>query len=225
MNIIVLDSSSIISLAMNSLLYLFKKMKKPEVRFVIPEDVKREVIERPLQIKRYELEALAVQQLVNDGVLETPQAIGISPNAVKLEREKLMDTANHTFNARGEWIKIVSSGEVGCIAVAKLAEEKNFKAVIMVDERTTRMLCEKPENLRALLESKLHTSVAAEEKNFKFFSGFRIIRSAEFSYVAYKKGMIDISDGSHLIDALLYAVKFKGCAISSQEIEQLKKID
>ena len=225
MNIIVLDSSSIISLAMNSLLYLFKKMKKPEVRFVIPEDVKREVIERPLQIKRYELEALAVQQLVNDGVLETPQAIGISPNAVRLEREKLMDTANHTFNARGEWIRIVSNGEVSCIAVAKLAENKNFNAVIMVDERTTRMLCEKPENLRALLESKLHTAVAAEEKNFKFFSGFRIIRSAEFSYVAYKKGMIGISDGSHLIDALLYAAKFKGCAISSQEIEQIKKLD
>ena len=94
----------------------------------------------------------------------------------------------------------------------------------MVDERTTRMLCEMPKNLRALLESKLHTSVHAEEGNFKFFSGLKIIRSSELSYIAYKKGLIGISASKQLVDALLYAVKFKGCAISSQEIEQIKKL-
>lgn len=224
MNIIVLDSSSIISLAMNSLLYLLKKMKKPDVKFIITDDIKKEVVEVPLHIKKYELEALMIQQLVSEGVLEMPEAIKISPAEIIREREKLMDTANHTFNARGEWIRIISNGEASCIALAKLAETRNFNVAIMVDERTTRMLCEMPKNLRALLESKLHTSVHAEERNFKFFSGLKIIRSSELSYIAYKKGLVGIAGSRQLIDALLYAVKFKGCAISSQEIEQIKKL-
>jgi len=224
MNLIIMDSSSIISLAMNSLLYLLKKMKKPSVKFVITGDVKKEVVEVPLHIKKYGLEALMIQQLLSEGILEMPEAIKINPAEIAIERQKLMDTANHTFNARGEWIRIISNGEASCMALAKLAEERNFNVAVMVDERTTRMLCEMPKNLRAILESKLHTSVHAEERNFKFFSGLKIIRSSELSYIAYKKGLVGISDGKQLVDALLYAVKFKGCAISSQEIEQIKKL-
>ncbi len=224
MKIVILDSSSIISLAMNNLLYLFARMKKSNVRFVIPEDVRKEVVEKPLQIKKYELEALSIRQLAKEGVLETPQFLGLKDDEITAEKDRFMDIANHTFKAQGEWIRIVSNGEMACLALAGILGKKGIDSVIMVDERTTRMLCEKPENLRKLFESKLHTSVHAEEKNFRFFSGFRIIRSSELCYVAYKKGLVGIADGKQLIDALLYAVKFKGCAISGREIEQVKKI-
>jgi hypothetical protein len=41
--------------------------------------------------------------------------------------------------------------------------------------------------------------------------------------MAYKKRLIEIRD-KHALEALLYATKFKGCAISWEEIEQLKKL-
>lgn len=224
MKIVIMDSSSIISLAMNNLLYLLERMKKSDVRFIIPDDVKREVVENPIHIKRYELEALVIRQIIKQGILEAPEAIDISSNEVDSERKRFMDIANHTFKAQDEWVRIVSNGEIACLALAEILRGKGISSVIMVDERTTRMLCEKPENLRKLFESKLHTKIYAETGNFRFFSEFRIIRSSELCYIAYKKGLIGIADGKQLIDALLYAVKFKGCAISGKEIEFLKKI-
>lgn len=224
MKIVIMDSSSIITLAMNNLLYLLARMKKSNVRFIIPEDVKREVVEKPLQIKKYELEALTIRQFIKEGVLELPQVLGVRAENIKNERDRFMEIANHTFKAQDEWMRIISNGEASCLALAKLISNKGFEFVIMVDERTTRMLCEKPENLRKLLESKLHTKVYANEKNFGFFSGFKIIRSSELCYISYKKGLVGIADGEQLIDALLYAAKYKGCAISGREIDVIKKI-
>jgi len=42
-------------------------------------------------------------------------------------------------------------------------------------------------------------------------------------YVAYKKGLIKLK-GELVLDALLYALKFKGCSISGEEIRQIKRI-
>lgn len=224
MKIVIINSSSIISLAMNSLLYLLQRMKKSNVRFIISEDVMREVVKRPLQIKRYELEALSIQQIIKEQVLEMPETLGIGDGEVMAEKNRFMEIANHTFKAQDEWMRIISDGEASCLALSKIALNRKINSAMMVDERTTRMLCEKPENLKRLLESKLHTKVYADERNYSFFSGFRIIRSSELCYIAYKKGLVGIADGRQLIDALLYAVKFKGCAISGREIEAIKKI-
>jgi hypothetical protein len=43
-------------------------------------------------------------------------------------------------------------------------------------------------------------------------------------YVAWKKGIIPLKDGITVLDALLFALKFKGCAISGDEIKEIKKI-
>ena len=86
------------------------------------------------------------------------------------------------------------------------------------------MLGEKPENLKDLLTKKLSTSVKIEKKDFKYFRGFRFIRSTELMYVAWKKGLIEVKDGKTVLDALLYALKFKGCAISEDEIREIKAI-
>ena len=60
-------------------------------------------------------------------------------------------------------------------------------------------------------------------ENLKFFKGFGIIRSAELVYVAYKKGLIKLKDGN-VLNALLYAVKFKGAAISGDEIREIERM-
>ena len=43
-------------------------------------------------------------------------------------------------------------------------------------------------------------------------------------YVAYKKDLIRWKQ-KNILDALLYSLKFKGCAISNEEINEIKKID
>ena len=41
--------------------------------------------------------------------------------------------------------------------------------------------------------------------------------------MAYKKGLIEIKDPK-ILEALLYAMKSKGCAVSYEEIEQIKRL-
>ena len=43
-------------------------------------------------------------------------------------------------------------------------------------------------------------------------------------WLAYKKNLIPVKKNKELLDALLYGVKFKGAAISSVEIEEMKKL-
>ena len=69
----------------------------------------------------------------------------------------------------------------------------------------------------------MRTKIKLKQANFKPFKGFKIIRSSELIYVAYKKGLIRWKN-KEILDGLLYALKFKGCAISGDEIEQIKKI-
>ena len=82
---------------------------------------------------------------------------------------------------------------------------------------------ENPENLRKLISGKVHSDVIANRGNFKFFSGFRLIRSAELVYLVYKKGIIPLK-GAFVLDALLYAVRYHGCSISEDEIKEMKEI-
>lgn len=221
---ILFDASTLITFAMNGLLPEFRRLK--EVfggRFIITDEVKYEVIDRPLNVKRFELEAMKVNQLLTDGVLEGYEVFGVNKSEITKGTEKMMNIANSMFvGDRGD-IDLIHKGESSCLALSRILDKKKIPHLIAVDERTTRMLSEKPDNLRKLLERKLHTKITLKKKEFKYFQGFRIIRSAELVYIVYKKKLIGLRD-KKLLDALLYAVKFKGCSISDQEIAEIKKI-
>ena len=85
------------------------------------------------------------------------------------------------------------------------------------------MLGEKPENLKKLMERRLHSKIITKKENYKFFKNFKFIRSTELIYVAYKKKLVRFKKGP-VLDALLYALKFKGAAISGDEIREIKRI-
>ena len=222
--VLIFDSGSLISLSINGLLEELKKLKKIfNGEFIITKEVKKEVVDNPIKIKMYELEALKIQNLIDEGCLNMPDKIGITDKEITNLMFKLMNFANTMFIGNGNEIQLIQQGETSCLALSKILNEKKIKNVLVVDERTTRMLVEKPENLKELLEKKMHTNVKLKESNFKEFNGFKIIRSTELIYVAYKKGLINLR-GKEVLDALLYALKFKGCAISSEEIEEIKKI-
>ena len=221
---IIFDSGALISLAMNGLLPELKELKKIfKGKFIITNEVKKEIIDKPITIKRFELEALRLKELLDKKVIEMPVCVNVQEGEISEKTSEILKVANNTFIGRGKNIKLIGLGESSCLALSRILGEKGIKNVIAVDERTTRMLGEKPENLEKLMGKKLHTKITFKKENFKFFEGFKFVRSAELIYVAHKKGLIKLGNGL-LLDALLWAVKFKGCAISGDEIKEIKRI-
>ena len=221
---IIFDSSTLITFAMNGLLNELRGLKRIfKGSFVITKDVKRETIDKPLTIKRFEFEALKIKQLLDEGVLEMSSSLGVDDAELSRKTNEVLEIANNTFAGGGKNIHIIDAGEASCLALSKILENRKIKNVISVDERTTRMLGERPENLKKLLQKKLHTSITSKKGNYGYFTGFRFIRSSELAYVAYKKGLVRLKNGP-VLDALLYAVKFKGCSISDAEINEIKKM-
>ena len=220
---LIFDAGPIISLTMNGLLDIIEKLKKEfDGEFIIVPAVKKEIIDKPSKIKKYALESVRVQGLFDKGVFKMSSSF-INDNVLAKEGKKIMNIVNSSMKAErtGEKIRLIQAGEAECLAFSRLCKCDN---AIVIDERTTRMLTEAPEQLRNLMEKKLHTKIDILDGQFKDLSNLRFIRSAELLYIAYKKNLFDLKKDRVLLDALLYGVKFKGCAISSREIEKIKKL-
>ena len=224
MKALIFDSGTLINLSMNGLLPILEDLKKNcSCSFMITQAVKREVIDRPLGIQRFELGALCIQSLLESGILQMPSGIGVDDNIIQEETHDLMDIANHYLQINGKWVPIVSEAEISCLALSDILSKRGIETLIAIDERTTRMLCENPESLEKVMSEKIHQQVKLIAPNFKIFQNYRFIRSSELVYVAYKKGLIKLQ-GKNVLEALLYATKFKGAAISFEEIDVLKKL-
>lgn len=221
---IIFDAGTIITLSMNGLLDVFRELKNQfNGKFLITEDVEYEIIKRPLKIKKFELGALRIKQLLDEKVLELPSSVGVKDSIIQEKTHEFLDIANKTFFVKEKYIHLIDRGETSCLALSELLSKKGIENVISIDERTTRMLCEKPENLHKLLETKLHTKIRLKKENLAYFSKFKFIRSSELVYIAYKKNLVNLKN-ENVLDALLYAVKYKGCSISRNEIEEMKRL-
>ncbi len=222
--IIIFDASSLITFAMNGLIPELRELKKSfKGKFIVTQEIKHEIIDKPMKIKRFKLEALKLKELLDQKILEMPLSLGIKDAVISDETQKFLDAANNLFYGRGKMIHLIDSGEASCLALGKILSEEKIQNVLAVDERTTRMLVEKPMNLEKLLRKKLHTKVVRKGGDFKIFKNFKIIRSAELVYMIHKKKLARLKNGE-VLDALLWAVKFKGCSISSDEIKEIKRI-
>ena len=221
---IIFDSGTLINFALNGLFQELRELKKIfNGKFLITREVKLEMIDRPLTMRRFELEALRLKELLEENIIEMPSTLGVDENKISQMTKDFLEVSNDTFFGRENAIHIIDLGEASCIALSKLLDEKQIKNVISVDERTIRVLCEKPENLLSILQKKLHTGITAKKENFKNFQGYKFIRSAELMYILYKKGIIKLKN-HNVLDALLYAVKFKGCSITDEEIAEMEKL-
>jgi hypothetical protein len=223
MKVLILDAGPIINLSMNGLLEIFEKIHKQGITITITNYVYQEVVDRPSHIPRFELGALRVKELVERGIIKFATDIGLAQAEIESETQRWLKIANSAIRSENHFIEIVSIAEISCIAVSSLLNKKRIENIIGIDERTTRILFEKPENLRDLMSSKLHRNITLHTRELENTKQFRFIRSSEIVFMAYKKKFIEIKD-KHALEALLYATKFKGCAISWEEIEQLKKL-
>ena len=217
------DSGPIISLTIARLTWILPELKKHfNGPFYITPAVHYELIERPLQIRRFEFEALQVMKLVRQGTLQVYTKV---PTRKVKELTKLV---NNTISLNGKNIDIMQEGEMQSIACVL----ENPGSVLAMDERTLRALVEDQTSLLSLLTARFQKEVVPDKQQLQkcndTFKNVNIIRSTELVAIAYSLGLLKDfvppqKDGAEvLLDAVFWAVKYGGCAITGQEIEQLK---
>ncbi|PIN86613.1 hypothetical protein COV19_03790 [Candidatus Woesearchaeota archaeon CG10_big_fil_rev_8_21_14_0_10_44_13] len=224
---IIFDTGPIISLALNDLLWILEPLKKNfGGGFYLPGSVKKELVDRPIEIKRFKFEALRVLSYINNGVLQV-----IGDQKMTEKTRYLMETANMIFSAKGNFIQIVHYGEMESLAAAMIMQS----SAMVIDERTTRMLIENPKRLRDIMEHKLHVKLQMDkemlERFMKEVKGIKLIRSTELAVAAYDLGLLDRfipqmeNAKSQLLDGVLWGIKLNGCSISEREIETIIKVE
>ncbi|HLC22244.1 MAG TPA: hypothetical protein VJJ79_00535 [Candidatus Nanoarchaeia archaeon] len=223
MKAIVFDSSTIISIAMNNLLWTLGPLRKQfKGEFYIPLSVKEEVIDAALRTKRFKLEGLQIQNEIVEGNLTL-----YTEDLIK-EIHEIESIANSTFACNGNDIHIIDKGEIAALALC----QKIGAEVLFIDERTTRLLIEAPNMLASILHNKMHKQVHINKENLSFIhkrmKGIHILRSVEFGVAAYELGLLDKympqktqETKRQLLDAVLWGMKLRGCAVSDFEIQQI----
>ena len=209
------DSSALISMSLTGTLPLLEKLKKDyKGKFLIPASIKLEIVDNALRTQRFKLGGYKLKRLIDNKTLEV-----LDESAYKTDIQRLSSLANSTFSARGKDIKIIHPGEIALLVIAHKGSEDD---AVVVDERTTRLLVEAPEEIAKLLGRKLHTHISVDENKLaslkKEMTSVAILRSVDLCLAAYLKGHVE--GEVDMFDGLLWALKFAGCAISGKEIKE-----
>jgi hypothetical protein len=224
MKSIFFDTGPIISLVMSRLVWILPKLKEQYGgTFYITPAVKLELVDRPLTVKRFQFEALQVAKLIKDGVLtvytEVPQK----------KVKELQTLANSAFSIKNKKMDIIQEGELQAVVTALQVKAD----AVVIDERTLRLYIENYPEMEKLLERRSRKDVVADIKLMKQFSdmleGIKIIRSIELVGAAFKMGLLDSyipeqkGGKKLLLNSILWATKYNGCAVTEYEIEEVKK--
>ena len=227
MKSLIFDAGPIISLATNNLLWILEPLKKEfNGRFCITDAVRRELVDKPLETKRFKFEAIQVERMIESNALEV-----IDNSFIREKTPALVDTANEIFKAYNNYIKIVHFAEMSVIAAAI---NQGSDAVVL-DEKTIRFLIENPKVIVEILRKTLHTPISINENNLNEFKNnvknIKTIRSIELVTIAYEHKLLDayitkIPDARKtLLESVLWGVKLNGCAVSREEIEKIIEIE
>lgn len=221
--ILFFDAGPVITLVMSRLVWILPELKKKfGGKFYMTPSVKRELVEHPLQIKRFEFEALQVLKLIHEGVFE------VYENVPEKEVMRLSRLANNSFLISNKPIEIIQEGEIESVICALRA---NADAIVM-DERTLRLFIENNKEMKELLERRFKKNVTVNAENMEKFSQelqkIKIIRSIELISTAYKMNLLEsyipkMKNGrSILAESVLWAAKYNGCAVTDHEVEEIR---
>jgi hypothetical protein len=225
MNDLIFDTSSIISIATNNLLDKLEQLKKKfKGDFIISNSVKEEILDRPLKIRKYQLEAIVISNLIKNNIFRIYSNMNIEGKTMNL-----LNLCNNIFLANGRPVKILDKAEVESLVLTQL-----LRGTYVVDERNIRLMVEDYRKLAQLLERKLDTKITINNQNIKQFKSeikdINIIRSVELMTVAFEKGLFDELENKYatkkeILDGILWGLRLRGCAISTEEIDKLMKIE
>ncbi|MBU0532015.1 hypothetical protein KKB44_00820 [Candidatus Micrarchaeota archaeon] len=222
---ILCDSSVLISLTsacLDNLLHFFAE--RNDVRFIIPPSVEYETVTRPMKnnLRKYLFSAMRIKDAINDGVVVIVDA------KVEDRTRRVMDLANNMFFIRGKPLRLLHFAESEMLALAKKLDIE----YILIDERTTRMLMEAPYKLKGHFEKEFNVNVMINKKNYQELvseiSPLKALRSSELVMLAYENGYFKNFEKleKEVIEAALYQMKYAGCSIGFDEInEYLKKVE
>lgn len=225
MAVLVVDSSTIISCAMNCLMWVFNELKSRGFRFVVPKGVKDEVIDSGLRSKKFKYEAIRVMRYFSSGIFEEHDM------DVRSEASEMLSYANSSFYIKHNPLRILQQADA---EVAVLARKINADAIV-TDEKTLRLLVEAPDFVKKILERKFHERVTVNERALhsfnRVFEGISVVRSVDLIALAYDIGIFDEMVakcqlpnkkrcGRDVLEGVLYALRFSGCAVSFKEIEE-----
>jgi len=218
MTTIVCDSSSLISMGMNCFLPLLEELSS-KVSFVVSEGVIDEIIHRPAETKRFKLSSIRFENLLEEGIIE---AVTGDPQTIS----EIVDLANNIFYAKHKPMTVVHKGEAEALAIAL-----DTKGVLLIDERTLKMLLEDPLSLKNLLQKRVHRNVREEHHNMdawrKRIKNPPLLRSSDLIAYAYSTGLLGKyfgRDSPGILEASLWSLKFSGCSITPGEIQEYLRV-
>lgn len=223
---VVVDSGSVISLSMTGMLDIFRELSG-KTKFAISTEVHNELFKKPMAGIKFKFSAMRVEEYVQDGILEV-----IHNEQVDNLAEQILRHANSVFRAKGKDIKIIHRGEAQIFALAKHLKSD----LIINDERVSRTFVEAPQHLQKKLLGRLHTEIGFNKKEYDraldLIGELHIIRSADLFAVAFDRGVFNSSISkikipnakAEFLRGGLWALKFSGCFISQQEIEEYVKM-
>ncbi|MBU2100573.1 hypothetical protein KKB11_05055 [Candidatus Micrarchaeota archaeon] len=215
LNEIVFDSSSIISVSQNCLMKVLGNLsKKTTSRFLIPRAVYSESVKRPLEINKFELNALRIKKAIDSKWLQVEKEA--------IDASKIESLANNIFFSEQKPLRIIHLGEAETIALYL----KRKASILAIDERTTRMLIEEPENLAKKLRFNYRKKIKTNKVNLRNFlsvaGNIKMVRSCDLIAKAFDLGCFEgeLESSVKSLEAALYALKFNGCAVSMEEIKE-----
>ncbi len=214
----VLDSSSIITISDNCLIKVLKNLSEREgIEFIIPESVYAESVANPLRIDRFELNALRIRDAVEEGYIRVER----STPGMRARLQRLRENAYGLCEFNGGSMMLLHLGEMEALALMK---ETGAEALV-IDERTTRMLIEEPQNMLKFLRKRhgggIMFNVAKLKGIREEYWDTKIFRSTELIALAYEDGSLEpeLRKSGESLKAALFAAKYAGCAVSSDEIK------
>ncbi len=219
------DAGPIISLVMSRLDWILSELKKVYGgKFYITPAVKLELVDRPSNIRRFEFEALQVMKMIREGTLE------VYEEPISVKAKQLQVLANSTFKVKGKRMDIIQAGEMESVVAAM----KTGSNTLVMDERTLRLFIEDSKQLEKLLEFRfknpIETDISSRDKFSNQLKDIKIIRSIELVSVAFKLGILkdylpkEKGGKIKLLESVLWATKYNGCAVTEQEIDKIKEI-
>ncbi len=215
---IVFDTGVLISFSQTCLLPAFSHIRDDIGEFVITTGVKYECIDRVRNNMRFKLSSLRINDQINEFIFTIYKGDKELDNKTK----EILNLTNSIYLINGNPLNIVDFGEAECLALLTITNAN----CLAIDERTTRLLIENPEVLLEILRRK-HSNKKIElrkDKHDKFkqmIGSPVVIRSVDLLAFAYEKNLLKgmITDKEYLKSAL-YSLKFNGCAVSFEEIEE-----
>ena len=207
---IAVDTGPLISLSSTCLLNLIDELP---FDFYVPPAVVDESYRAPMHTKQYRFSALRIHRYITEGRLKTKE---LGKDGVALV-EEFTRLANSAYVARHRPLRIIQRGEAEAIILSKMLDN-----VLLVDERTIRLLIEDPEELKYLLERRTGQNIRHNkdltDRIQEIAGDVLMIRSADLVAYAYEEGFFG-NNNKELVEAALYALRYAGCAISEQEIK------